>query len=388
MKGLCMKVTVAMDSFKGSLSTQVAGAAVKSGILRAYPDATVSVCPMADGGEGTAEAIVLAEKGEWREIAVKDPLSRPISARYGYIPKEKTAVVEMASAAGITLITEHERNPMKTTTYGVGEMILDAIEHGCRNFLIGIGGSATNDGGTGMLQALGFDLTDKQGEPIPFGAKGLLKLCTIDDRRAHPRLKDCHVSVACDVQNPLCGETGCSAVFAPQKGASPDMVWEMDRWLRHYAALVTTVRPDADPDLHGAGAAGGMGFALATFLNATLQNGIALILEQIGLEEAIRQADMVLTGEGRLDAQTAMGKAPVGVAALAKKYQKPVLAFGGGVTAEATACRAQGIDALFSIVRGACTLQEAMEPHTARANMTATVEEVFRAMAVMGGNNR
>ncbi|MBQ4616929.1 MAG: glycerate kinase [Clostridia bacterium] len=382
-----MKVVVAIDSFKGSMTSLEAGHAAKEGVLRACPDATVQVMPIADGGEGTVEVLTEGLGGTYRTLTVTGPLGIPIRVRYGVLANGKTAVMDMAAAA-LTAVPADKRNPLNTTTYGVGEMMVDALDRGCEHIVLGIGGSATNDGGTGMLQALGFDLTDKQGEPIPFGAKALLKLCTIDDRRVHPRLNDCRISVACDVQNPLCGETGCSAVFAPQKGASPDMVWEMDRWLRHYAALVKTVRPDADPDLHGAGAAGGMGFALATFLNATLQNGIALILEQIGLEEAIRQADVVLTGEGRLDAQTAMGKAPVGVATLAKKHQKPVLAFGGGVTAEAVACRERGIDAFFSIVRGACTLQEAMEPHTARANMTATVEEVFRTVTAMGGNTK
>lgn len=377
-----MKVVAAIDSFKGSLTSLEAGHAVREGILRVYPEAEVVVKPIADGGEGTVEVLTEGLGGTFCTVTVTGPLGTPVTCRYGLLPDGVTAVLDM-SAAALTLVPDAKRNPLNTTTYGVGEMIADALDRGRRRILLGIGGSATNDGGIGMLQALGFDVVDKHGEPVPLGAKGLLKLCKIDDRRAHPALKDCEIAVACDVQNPLCGENGCSAVFAPQKGASPDMVDEMDRWLRHYAAIAAAATPSADPDAPGAGAAGGMGFALSTFLHATLQNGIALVLREIGLEAALADADIVVTGEGRLDAQTVMGKAPVGVAALAKAHGKPVLAFGGGMTREAASCHRYGIDALFPVVRGVCTLSEAMDPVAARDNMTSAVEETFRLIAAV-----
>ncbi len=375
-----MKVVAAIDSFKGSLSSTEAGAAAREGVLRVFPEAEVIIKPVADGGEGTVEVLTEGLGGMYREVTVTGPLGAPVTCRYGLLPDGETAVMDMAAAA-LTLVPAEKRNPLNTTTYGVGEMMADALDRGCRRILLGIGGSATNDGGIGMLQALGFDVADKQGEPVPLGAKGLLKLAAIRSERAHKALRHCEIIVACDVQNPLCGEDGCSAVFAPQKGASPDMVAQMDRWLRHYAAIAKQACPAADPDACGAGAAGGMGFALSTFLNARLQNGIALVLSEIGLEEALSDADVVLTGEGRLDGQTVMGKAPVGVAALAKKHRKPVIAFGGGVTKDASACHQHGIDALFPVVRGVCTLDEAMAHDRAAANMTDAVEEAFRLIA-------
>ena len=273
---------------------------------------------------------------------------------------------------GITLVTE--KNPLETTTYGVGELIRDAIGRGCRRFIVGIGGSATNDGGTGMLTALGYEFLDEAGRPIALGAKGLKDLRTIKTDRVLPELKACMFRVACDVNNPLCGENGCSAVYGPQKGATPEMIEDMDRWLSRYADLSAAEYKNYP----GAGAAGGLGFAFIAFTNATLQPGIRIVLEEIALEQDIHNADLVVTGEGRLDGQTVMGKAPIGVAKLAKKYNKPVIAFAGCVTEEAKACNDHGIDAFFPILRGVVTLEEAMNSDNARRNMAATVEQVFR----------
>ena len=377
-----MKITIAIDSFKGSLSTLEAGNAVAEGIRRVDPCTEIEVSPLADGGEGTVSAILAATGGEWREVCVSDPLSRPIRTAYGIIPNRHTAIIEMSAAAGLPLLTEEERDPMYTTTFGVGEMIADALSIGCKKLIIGIGGSSTNDGGVGMLQALGFTFRNAEGKEIPRGARGLESLCSIGIDHANQALRECEILVACDVDNPLCGVRGCSAVFAPQKGASSQTVALNDRWLASYAALTRTVLPHADPDHPGAGAAGGMGFALLSYLGATLQSGIDLVMTETGLEEKIRCADLVITGEGRLDAQSCMGKAPVGVARLAKRYQKPVIALSGCVTEGARACNENGIDAFFPILQAPCTLAEAMDKQNAVRNLSATAEQVYRLFCI------
>ena len=289
----------------------------------------------------------------------------------------------MSAAAGITLVPEESRNPMNTTTFGVGELILDAIERGCRHFIVGIGGSATNDGGVGMLQALGYDLLTREGKTISYGGNGLKELARIEEANVHPTLKECTFKVACDVTNPLCGENGSSAIFGPQKGAIPEMVQELDQLLLHYAELSKNINSHADRFYPGTGAAGGMGFAFLTYTNATLESGIQIVLTETKLEELIATADFVVTGEGRLDGQTALGKAPIGVAALAKKYQKKVLAFAGAVTPDAKECNQHGIDAFFPILRGVVTLKEAMNKEVAHQNMVDTVEQVFRVVEMM-----
>ena len=375
---MSLKVVAAIDSFKGSMSSLEAGQAAREGILRAVPDACVQVCPLADGGEGTMEALVEALGGERRQVEVTGPLGTPVTCTYGIIPAAKTAVMEMSQAAGITLVPEEKRNPMDTTTFGVGEMIRDAIEKGCRKFIMGIGGSATNDGGAGMLMALGYDLLDQEGRPIPYGAAGLEKLVKIGTDHVLPQLSQCTFTIACDVDNPLCGSRGCSAVFGPQKGADEVMIRQMDQWLERFAHLAKTVFPDADSTLPGSGAAGGLGFALRTFLNGSLESGIQIVIRETGLEAYIRDADVVITGEGRLDEQTAMGKAPAGVASLGKKYKKTVIAVAGSVASSARVCNEKGIDAYFPILRGICTLQEAMAPENAKRNMADTVEQIFR----------
>ena len=401
-----MKVVVAIDSWKGSLGSLEAGASIAEGVHRVFPEAEVLVRPLADGGEGTVEALVLGMNGRMETVQVTGPLGTPVEASYGIIEESKegcveredgaeqescdrtmertkTAIIEMAAAAGITLVDEKHRNPLDTTTFGVGEMIRDAIHKGCRKFIVGIGGSATNDGGIGMLQAFGFEFLNANGKQVPFGAKGLAEIVTIIDEHVIPELKECEFKVACDVTNPLCGTQGCSAVYGPQKGATPAMIEDMDQWLFHYARLTQETYPHANWNQAGTGAAGGLGFAFLSYTNAVLESGIQIILEETRLESYIKAADIVITGEGRLDGQTVMGKAPIGVAAIAKKYGKPVLAFSGCVTEEAGVCNQYGIDAFFPVLRTVTTLEEAMEKEQAKRNLSATVEQVFRLVKLV-----
>ena len=373
-----MNIVVAIDSLKGSLSSLEAGAAVSEGIHRAMKDANVVVRPLADGGEGTVEALALGMNGRIEKVMVTGPLGAKVEAAYGIVDAAKTAIIEMSAAAGITLLDEKERNPLDTTTFGVGELICDAIAKGCRNFIVGIGGSATNDGGIGMLNALGYEFLDADGRQVPFGAKGLALLEKISDEHVIPVLKECHFKVACDVTNTLCGEQGCSAVFGPQKGATPDMIVQMDEWLAHYAKLTGEKYPKADMNQTGTGAAGGLGFAFLSYTDAVLEPGVKIILDETRLENYIKNADIVVTGEGRLDSQTVMGKAPIGVAAIAKKYGKPVIAFSGCVTDDAVLSNEHGIDAFFPILRTVTTLDEAMNSENAGKNMILTAEQVFR----------
>ena len=378
-----MKVVVAIDSLKGSLTSLEAGEAIQEGILRAIPDAEVIVRPLADGGEGTVEALTRGMNGRYEKITVTDPLGRPTDAVYGILEDLHTAIIEMSAAAGITLIDAKDRNPMNTTTYGVGELIKDAIGKGCRHFFIGIGGSATNDGGIGMLQALGYGMLDKVGKQVSFGAKGLAELVSITDENVLPELKECTFQIACDVKNPLCGEQGCSAVFGPQKGATSDMIAQMDSWLGKYALLTANRYKKADSQYPGTGAAGGMGFAFLSYMNAELKSGVQIVLEETKLEEYVKDVDIVVTGEGCLDGQSVMGKAPIGVAVLAKKHHKKVIAFAGCVTEDAKVCNQNGMDAFFPILRNVVTREEAMQAENARRNMTDTAEQVFRLIKAM-----
>ncbi|WP_270603661.1 glycerate kinase [Dorea amylophila] len=375
-----MKVVIAIDSLKGSLSSMEAGTAIKDGILAAKPDAEVIVKPLADGGEGTTDALIEGMNGERIDLTVTGPMHTPVDAYYGYLKDTNTAVMEMASAAGITLVPDSEKNPLLATSYGVGEMINDAIQRGCRNFIIGIGGSVTNDGGIGMLKALGVRFLDENGEDAGEGGQALAKVARIDVSGMNPLLKECHIQVACDVNNPLCGENGSTYVYGPQKGVTEDMKKTLDEAMVHFARVTSETLENDYMNTPGAGAAGGLGYAFLAYTGAALTPGIELILDAVGLEEELSGADVVVTGEGRLDFQTAMGKAPVGVARLAKKYNAKVIAFAGSVTKEATACNKEGIDAFFPILRSVCTLAEAMDPVAARNNMTATVEQVFRLL--------
>ena len=377
-----MKVLIALDSFKGSLSSEMAGNAAKEGVLRVFPDAEISVLSIADGGEGTVRALCSAADGEIRQAMVQDPLGRSILAEYGVLP-DGTAVIEMAAASGITLVSPKERNPLYTSTYGTGQLIRTAINDGCRKFIIGIGGSATNDGGAGMLEALGFALLDERGRIIPRGAIGLSLLKRIDREKAMPALGECEFNIACDVKNPLCGENGASAVFGPQKGASEEMVKDMDGWLKGYADLCSELYGKDYSTHPGAGAAGGLGFAFLTFLDGRLRPGIELVTEALSLEDRVKDADIVLTGEGRLDGQSVMGKAPVGVASIAKRYGKAVFGLSGCVTDDARLLNDHGIDAFFPILKAPCSVMDAMNEETAYKNLSDTAEQLFRVVKIM-----
>ena len=380
-----MKILIAIDSFKGSLSSKEAGKAIKTGILRVISDAEVLISPLADGGEGTVETLVEALGGSLETVRVKGPLFQEVEAHYGilsdsqYSPKDgKLAVMEMSQASGITLLSPAERNPLKTSSYGVGEMILDAYHKGCHRFLIGIGGSATNDGGIGMLSALGFRFSKENGEEIcPIG-EDLKDLARIDDASVPEGLLQCSFQIACDVENPLYGENGASLIYGFQKGGNKELLSQMDLWMKRYSELVKEYNPAANPEAPGSGAAGGLGFAFRSFLQGELKSGVSLILEETKLSEKMQGADLVITGEGRLDEQSAMGKAPIGVAKLAKSQDIPVIAFAGAVTVGAKACNQAGIDAYFPILRGISTLEEAMEKETAQNNLADTVEQAIR----------
>lgn len=375
-----MKVVIAIDSFKGSMSSMEAGNAAKEGIERACP-ADIVVKPLADGGEGTTEALVEGLGGEFVSIEVTGPLGAKTSARYGILGDKRTAVLEMAEASGIILVKREKLDPSRATTYGVGEMILDAVGRGCREFIIGIGGSATSEGGTGMLQALGYEFSDEDGNPIQPGIRDLDRIASITAKNVPEELKTCHFNIACDVKNPLCGENGAVYVFGPQKGVREEEKPDFDKKMKHFADKTQEFTGRDYRTAEGAGAAGGLGFAFLSYLpNVELKSGIDIVLDAIRLEQEVKDADIVITGEGRLDFQTAMGKVPVGVARLAKKYGAKVLAFAGGVTKDAGECNAAGIDAFFPIVRGVTTLDEAMVLENAKENMVLSVEQVFRAL--------
>lgn len=374
-----MKVVIAIDSFKGSLSSMEAGNAAKAGIRRAC-SAEIIVKPLADGGEGTTEALVEGLGGRYVSAEVTGPLGEKTNARYGILRDGQTAVLEMAEAAGITLVDREELDPYRATTYGVGEMILDAVKRGCRRFIIGIGGSATTEGGAGMLQALGYGITDGDGKPIRHGIRDLDQIAHIFMENVPEVLKECQFQIACDVKNPLCGETGAVWVYGPQKGVREEDKRIFDRKLQHFAEKTAEYTGTDHRLTEGAGAAGGLGFAFLSYLpNVELRPGIDIVIEATGLEQELKDADLVITGEGRLDFQTAMGKVPVGVARLAKRYGIKVLAFAGSVTKDAAECNSAGIDAFFPIVRGVTTLEEAMDPENAKENMVLCVEQVFRA---------
>ncbi|MGX8714469.1 MAG: glycerate kinase [Lachnospiraceae bacterium] len=375
-----MKVVVAIDSFKGSLTSMQAGFAAKEGIEKVC-NANVVVKPLADGGEGTTDALIEGLGGRMIELSVTGPMGTKVKAAYGILSDGKTAVMEMAQAAGIILVDRKELNPWKATTVGVGEMILDATARGCREFMIGIGGSATTEGGIGMLSALGYQFLDEAGNILEPVFSSLDKIASINESKVPAVLKDCYFQIACDVTNPLCGEHGAVYVFGPQKGVKPEKKEIMDQMMSQYAKSIAGFTGSDNSTVPGTGAAGGLGFAFLSMVpNVTLKSGIQIVLEAIELEKELADADIVITGEGRLDFQTAMGKAPVGVAQLAKRYGCTVLAFAGGVTDDAGECNFHGIDAFFPIVRGVCTLDEAMNTETARKNMSLSVEQVFRLL--------
>lgn len=373
-----MKVLIAMDSFKGSLSSIESSTAIAAGIKEVYPHADIEVLPLADGGEGTVEALVNATDGTLVTIPVTGPLNETVKATYGMLGDGKTAVIEVAEACGLPLVPYGERNPLKATSYGVGEIISDAIEKGSREFVIGLGGSATNDAGIGMLQALGFCFYDMNGEKVGIDGQSLTDIWSIDLKQVNPMLKECRFRVACDVKNPLYGPEGAAHIFGPQKGATPEMVEQLDKGLKHIAEIVLdTLKTDLN-QIEGAGAAGGLGAAFSSFLHADLQSGIELVMEIIEMEKSMQGADFVITGEGKLDGQTSMGKAPLGVAELAQMHNIPVIALAGGITEETAVLNKLGITSYFSILNQPMTLEEAMDSKVAYNNLRATTNQLFR----------
>ncbi|CAD7287917.1 glycerate kinase [Campylobacter suis] len=369
-----MRILVAIDSFKGSLSSLEAGNAVKSGIKPLCDE--VIVKPVADGGEGTVEALADALGGKYIDVITQNPLGVKILARYAMAGE--LAIMEMASASGLTLLEKNERNPLKTSTYGFGLMIKDAINKGARKFIIGIGGSATNDAGTGMLSALGFVFYDKSGNLLEGNGANLSKIAKISTLNTIKELKECEFLVACDVDNPLFGKNGAAYVYGPQKGADESMVKELDSGLVSFASVVDKEIVAQTWKLRGSGAAGGLGYGFVSFLNAKLKPGVQIITEEILLEDEIKRADLVITGEGRMDFQSSMGKTPTGVAKLAKKYDKPVIALAGSVSKCANECNKNGIDAFFSIQNEPISLDEAMKKSVASENLKRVSEQAVR----------
>ena len=356
-----MRILIAPQSLKGSLTAAEAGLAIAQGVQAVYPKAEIVIVPIADGGEGTVQALVDATNGKIIQQTVTGPLGKPVPAFFGLMGDGSTAAIEMASCAGLPLVPPDQRDPRITTTYGVGELILAALDHGSRHFIIGIGGSATNDGGAGMAQALGAALLSRQGIQIARGGAALATLAHISTSTMDPRLQECTLEVACDVTNPLCGPTGASAVYGPQKGATPEMVEELDSALAHYAQIIEQDLGMSVREIPGAGAAGGLGAGLIAILHATLRPGAQIVFEAIHLEERIRTANLVITAEGQIDAQTAYGKSVGAIAEIAKRYDLPVVAFAGSLGDNYRVVYELGVDAVIALPSSPMTLTYAME---------------------------
>jgi glycerate kinase len=370
------KIVIASDSFKGSLTSAEVAGSVERGIRAVFPECDVRRMYIADGGEGTVEALVDTMGGQRVGCTVSDPLMRPVDAVYGMVGDDE-AVLEMSAASGLALVAPGERNPMKTTTRGTGEMIRDALDRGCRGFLVGIGGSATNDAGTGMLQALGFRFLDSAGRELGVGGEILRHIETIDPSAVPSEVLEARFTVACDVTAPFCGPTGAAHVFAPQKGATPRMVEELDAGLAHFAGVIERFNGSDIRDFPGAGAAGGLGGGFKALLGARLVSGIEMVLDATGFREAIADADLIITGEGKLDVQTAMGKAPRGVLEAAKAAGVPVIAIGGALEG-AEELVGQGFAAVFPILPAPVSLEKAMERRYAMDNIERTVAQIMR----------
>lgn len=374
-------IVLAPDSFKESMSAKEACIAMEKGIKKVNENIKCVHVPMADGGEGTMQSLVDATNGEVYSLEVVGPLGNKVQAEYGILGHGEVGILEMASASGIHLVSLEKRNPLITTTYGTGELIKACLDKGVKKLLIGIGGSATNDGGAGVIQALGGKLLDKDGDELGFGGGELGKLHTIDLTNFDRRLNDVIVEVACDVNNPLCGEKGASNVFGPQKGATSEMVNLLDNNLRHYSNIIKEQIGMDVLEVPGAGAAGGLGAGLMAFLNGTLKKGIEMVIEYAGLEEKVKDADMVWTGEGSIDFQTQYGKTPLGVATVAKKYDKPVVAFAGRIGDNIDGLYEKGIDSIFGIMKGVTSIEEALE--NGKENIEKTAENVIRFMRLI-----
>lgn len=366
-----MKIVIAPDSYKESLSALEVAAAIEAGFSEIFPDAEYVKIPVADGGEGTVEAMVAATQGSIVRLTVTGPLGAPVEAFYGLSGDERSAFIEMAAASGLELVPSAQRDPLITNSYGTGELIKNALDRGVDHIIIGIGGSATNDGGSGMMQALGARLLDQQGNEIAFGGGALPQLARIEIDQLDKRIQQCRIEVACDVTNPLTGEEGASAIFGPQKGATPELVQQLDKALAHYAEII---HRDLDIDvLHiaGGGAAGGMGAALHAFCQAELRRGIEIVTEALGLADQVKDADLVITGEGRIDSQTINGKVPIGVAKVAKQFNKPVIGIAGSLTADVGVVHQHGLDAVFSVLFSVGSLEDALANAAQNVRLTA-----------------
>jgi glycerate kinase len=375
-----MRIVIAPQALKGSLTAPEAARAIARGLERVLPSAELDLVPIADGGEGTVEALVSATGGQLVRQTVTGPLGEPVEATFGLLGNGQTAVIEMAACAGLPLVPPERRDPRLTTTYGVGELIRAALDYGCRHLIIGIGGSATNDGGAGMAQALGVRLLDAQGEDLPYGGAALARLARIVPDGLDPRLRESRIEVACDVTNPLCGPLGASAVYGPQKGATPEMVPLLDAALEHYAEIIQRDLGRSVRDLPGAGAAGGLGAGLLAFLGATLRPGAALVLEAVGLAERLRGASLLITAEGQIDRQTAYGKSVGAVASLARSRGVPVLALAGSLGEEYQVVYPLGVEAIMTLLPAPISLQQAMAQ--AATLLTEASERAARLLAL------
>lgn len=373
------KILIAPDSFKGCLSSSEVAFAIEQGILSVSPKCQTIKIPVADGGEGTCDTLVAALGGEKVKLTVHDPLMRPIEAAYGILSDGHTAVIEMAAASGLTLLQKNEHNPMFTTTYGTGEMIKDALLKGCREFLIGIGGSATNDAGTGMLRALGFKFLNNDGKDTTEGGQSLALICSVDDSEVLPLLKEAKFTVACDVNNPFSGANGAAYVYAPQKGADASMVKALDVGLEVFRRFVLQQKRIDLNDVPGVGAAGGLGGGLVAFLNASLKPGIEMVLEAVNFKEHLNGADLVITGEGKLDRQTGMGKTPAGILKMATAHHVPVIAIGGSIE-DVESLNKSGFLSVHAITQGPIPLEEAMGKEIAIKNIRSTVTQLMRTI--------
>lgn len=380
MWGEDMKIVLAPDSFKESLTAKEVADAMEIGIKRIFPNAECVKVPMADGGEGTVQSLVDATNGEIYEISVTGPLGKVVNAKYGILGDSETAVIEMAEASGIHYVEKKDRNPLITTTFGTGEIIKDALDKGVKKIIIGIGGSATNDGGIGMLQALGAKFLDDEGNDLPFGGGGLNKLSKIDLSYFDKRIYEIEIDVACDVDNPLTGKEGASYVFGPQKGATQKLIEILDRNLSHYAQIVNLQLGKDMQYEKGAGAAGGLGFALLVFCNGKLNPGVEIVIKYSELNEKMQGASYVITGEGSIDSQTKFGKTPYGVSKVAKENKIPVIAIAGNVGSGIEDLYELGFNSILSIMPGVLSLEQAFE--NARANVENTVENIARLLLI------
>ncbi|MCM2379770.1 glycerate kinase [Pseudomonas marginalis] len=354
-----MKIIIAPDSFKDSLSAEGVAQAIADGLAQVWPDAQLVQCPMADGGEGTVDSVLAACHGQLRHHSVRGPLGAAVQARWGWLADSHTAIIEMAEASGLQLLPPEQRDACVTTTYGTGELVRAALDAGAQRIILAIGGSATNDGGAGAMQALGVQLFDAQAQKLPPGGLALSRLAHISLEQLDPRLAQVRFEIAADVNNPLCGPHGASAIFGPQKGANPEQVQQLDAALSHFADHCARVLPNDVRDEPGSGAAGGLGFAAKAFLGAQFRAGVDVVAELVGLDQAVRGADLVITGEGRFDAQTLRGKTPFGVARIARKHNVPVIVIAGTLGEGYEQMYAHGVDAAFALPSGPMTLEQA-----------------------------